>query len=74
MIKRSFFLNYTCSRQVFDVRVKRSRLHSEVRKYWVKLARVSLFQPVELLLMERSRSPFSSARRAPNFHNPREEF
>lgn len=74
MIKRSFFLNYTCSCQVFDVRVICSRLHSEVRKYWVKLARVSLFQPVELLLMERSRGPFSSARRAPNFHNPREEF
>lgn len=60
--------------QAFEIRVIRSRLHSEVRKYWVKLARVSLFLSVELLLMERSRSPFSSAQRAPNFHNPREEF
>lgn len=72
-LKLYMFLRLS-SCQAFETRVIRLRLHSEVRKYWVELARVALFQPVELLLMERSRSPFSSARRAADFHNPREEY
>lgn len=73
LLKLYMFLRLS-SCQAFETRVICSRLHSEARKYWVKLARVTLFPPVELLLMERSRSPFSSARRAANFHNPREEY